>query len=120
MYSSLYRKHADSSVPDREHLQSFAAVRPSAWIVSSASPADRSAFHSIAQIYVHGDSLEDHVVAVIVPDPEKFAALSSKALGKHIVASDAAALAAAAKEQRVVEAIGAELAPYAKDARLLK
>jgi long-subunit acyl-CoA synthetase (AMP-forming) len=79
-----------------------------------------STLHSIAQIYVHGDSLEDHVVAVVVPDPEKFAALASKALGKHIVASDAAALAAATKEKKVVEAVGAELAPYAKDARLLK
>lgn len=59
-------------------------------------------------------------MAVVVPDPEKLAALASKALGKHIVASDASSLAAAAKEKKVVDAVGAELAPYAKDARLLK
>ena len=82
--------------------------------------ADSLASHSIAQIYVHGDSLEDHVVGVIVPDPVHFANLASKALGKSISATDAAALEAASKERKVIEAVGAELAPYAKQARLLK
>lgn len=27
----------------------------------------------IAQLYIHADSIEDHVVAIIVPDPLRFA-----------------------------------------------
>lgn len=74
----------------------------------------------IAQIYIHGDSLEDHVVAVIVPDPIAFSVLASKVTGQTVTPTDTTALAAAAKNQKVIQALGAELAPYAKQARLLQ
>ncbi|KAI5478889.1 long-chain acyl-CoA synthetase [Pseudohyphozyma bogoriensis] len=72
----------------------------------------------IAQIYVHGDGLKDHVVAVLVPDPEKFAPLAAKVLGKSIATTDIAALEAAAKDPKVVAAVGKELTPYAEKAKL--
>lgn len=74
---------------------------------------------SVAQIYVHGDSLENHVVGIVVPDPVHFAPLASKTLNTTIDPSDTQALAEAAKRPQVVEALGRELAPFAQKARLL-
>lgn len=64
--------------------------------------------------------MEDHVVAVVVPDPIQFATLASKVTGKTIAPTDVAGLTEAAKNKKVVEALGNELAPYAKQARLLQ
>lgn len=56
---------------------------------------------------------------MIVPDPDKFAALASKATGTTISPGDVAAMTKAAADQRCVDAVAATLAPYAEDARLL-
>ncbi|KAM0787287.1 hypothetical protein ACM66B_006520 [Microbotryomycetes sp. NB124-2] len=74
----------------------------------------------IAQIYIHGDSLQDHVVAIVVPDPERFAPFASRVLGKTISPSDSAAVLEASRDGRVIAAFAKELQPYATDARLLK
>ncbi|KAG8691220.1 hypothetical protein FRC11_005827 [Ceratobasidium sp. 423] len=34
---------------------------------------------AVAQIYVHGDSMQDHLIAVVVPDPAQLEAIVSKA-----------------------------------------
>lgn len=91
----------------------------------------------LAQIYVHADSLEDHVVAIVIPDPIQFAStsllprlgprkadaffkvLANKTLGTAIAPTDIEALEAAAKDTKVVQAVADELAPYAQKARLL-
>jgi len=38
----------------------------------------------LAQIYVHGDSLQNSLVAIIVPDPESFVAFGQKILGSKL------------------------------------
>ncbi|GAA6041632.1 hypothetical protein JCM8097_007780 [Rhodosporidiobolus ruineniae] len=74
----------------------------------------------LAQLYVHGDSLEDHLVALCVVDPVQFAPLAAKTLNRPgLAATDVAALEEAAKDDKVVEAVAAQLAVYAKEAKLV-
>lgn len=73
----------------------------------SASPV-------VAQLYVHGDSLQSYLVAVVVPDPVQLAVLASKAWGKPVSAEDGAALVAAVRDPKVVGAIHKILGAEAK------
>lgn len=59
----------------------------------------------VAQIFVHGDSLQSYLLGVIVPDPVQLATLASKIQGKNIRPEDAAALEAAIKDPKVKAAI---------------
>ena len=74
----------------------------------------------VAQLYVHGDSLQSYLIAVVVPDPVQFAALASRVRGggAPIAPDDAAALAAAAKDPRVVAAVHDELQKMAHKQQL--
>ncbi|KAM0755922.1 acetyl-CoA synthetase-like protein [Meredithblackwellia eburnea MCA 4105] len=72
----------------------------------------------VAQIYVHADSLQDHVVGLIIPDPVNFATLASKVQGKSVSATDGAALLEASKDKKVINALAKQLAPYAQKAKL--
>lgn len=91
----------------------------------------------MAQVYVHADSLQDHVVAIVVPDPEKFSgqsplalsrrddfliprrtALVTKVTGTPVVASNIPALLAASLDPRVNAAVSQELAGYGDRAKL--
>ncbi|KAK4702917.1 long-chain acyl-CoA synthetase, partial [Phenoliferia sp. Uapishka_3] len=72
----------------------------------------------IAQIYVHADSLQDHVVGVIVPDPIKLSEMASKVLGKHCSPTDIASLRKHANDPKLIAAIAKELGTYAETARL--
>ncbi|KAF9453282.1 long-chain-fatty-acid-CoA ligase [Macrolepiota fuliginosa MF-IS2] len=56
---------------------------------------------AIAQIYVHGDSLQSYLLAVIVPDPVYLAGIASRILGKKIGPEDQAGLTEAIKDSRV-------------------
>ncbi|GAA5920370.1 hypothetical protein JCM6882_007691, partial [Rhodosporidiobolus microsporus] len=77
----------------------------------------------LAQLYVHGDSLRDHLVGIAVVDPVTFAPFASRAL--HLSASralspkDVPALEKAAKDPKVVEAVAKELGGYAQRAGLV-
>ncbi|KAJ6547071.1 hypothetical protein B0H19DRAFT_955000 [Mycena capillaripes] len=55
----------------------------------------------IAQIYVHGDSLQSFLVGVIVPDPVQLAGIVSALYGKKVAPEDTTALAAACRDPRV-------------------
>ncbi|RKP10848.1 hypothetical protein THASP1DRAFT_27387 [Thamnocephalis sphaerospora] len=43
---------------------------------------------SIAQVFVHGDSLQSQLVSVVVPDPETFPQWASEKLGRTITPAD--------------------------------
>lgn len=60
-----------------------------------------SAYPSLAQIYVYGDSLQSYLVAIIVPDPVALASIASEMLGKHITPEDQAGLKEAIKDAHV-------------------
>ena len=71
----------------------------------------------VQQIYVHGESLQDHVVAVVVPDPVQFALLAN-AQGAKASHDDSDSLAAAARDPRVVQEVLAQITQEAKRAAL--
>lgn len=72
----------------------------------------------VAQLYVHGDSLQPYLIAVAVPDPVQFAALVSRVTGKSVGAEDTAAHALAVKDPQVVAAFLAELQKQARKHKL--
>ncbi len=67
-----------------------------------------------AQLMVHGDSFNDYLVGIAVPEPTTFAPLASKILGRQIAAEDTAALQEACKDEKVIAAF---LDQYTKIAR---
>ncbi|CDO70788.1 hypothetical protein BN946_scf184798.g103 [Trametes cinnabarina] len=68
----------------------------------------------VSQVYVHGDSLQSYLIAVVVPDPVQFAVLVSRVKGKPIAPEDIAALSEATKDPQVAAAVLAELTKQAK------
>ena len=72
----------------------------------------------VAQLYVHGDSLQSYLIAVAVPDPVQFAALVSRVRGKAVAPEDAAALGEAAKDPQIVATFLAELQKQARKHKL--
>ena len=72
----------------------------------------------LAQIFVHGDSLQPYLIAVIVPDPVQFAALCSKVTGEKISDSDTARLQALCAEPRINQAVLSVLDGVGKKAGL--
>jgi long-chain acyl-CoA synthetase len=63
----------------------------------------------ISQIYVHGDSLQSYLLAVVVLDPILLAGVVSRILGKQITPGDELALAEAIKDDRVNAYVLSEL-----------
>ena len=55
----------------------------------------------VAQIYVHGDSLQSYLLAVVIPDPAQLASVVSKILGKVIAADDLQELVQACRDDRI-------------------
>ncbi|KAF8558453.1 long-chain-fatty-acid-CoA ligase [Imleria badia] len=64
-----------------------------------------SACPIVQQIYVHGDSLQSYLVAVVIPDPVTFAPLVSAVFGRKIAADDTKALGEAVKDPRVIQEV---------------
>ncbi|KAI6164358.1 hypothetical protein EDD17DRAFT_1807011 [Pisolithus thermaeus] len=63
----------------------------------------------VQQIYVHGDSLQPYLLAVVVPDPVVLAPLVTAVLGRKAEASDIRALTDAVKNPRVVQEVLSQL-----------
>jgi len=72
----------------------------------------------IQQLYVHGDSLQDYLIGVLVPDPPVFAKLVGAVTSKQVAAEDVMALTNATKDPRVIEAALTEINKEARRAGL--
>lgn len=68
----------------------------------------------VTQIFVHGDSLQSYLLAVVVPDPAQLAAIGSRILGARIGPEDVKALQELCQDQRVVDAVLKELTKEAR------
>ncbi|KAA1474866.1 acetyl-CoA synthetase-like protein [Dentipellis sp. KUC8613] len=63
----------------------------------------------VGQIFVHGESLQAYLLAVVVPDPVQFAQLASQVTGQAVSESDAKTLQELCSDERIVQAVLAEL-----------
>jgi len=72
----------------------------------------------ISQIFVHGDSLQSFLLAIIVPDPVQLAAIASNVFGKKVAAGDIHMLSMACEDERVNEEVLASISKEAKRNRL--
>ncbi|KAI6150965.1 long-chain-fatty-acid-CoA ligase [Pisolithus tinctorius] len=72
----------------------------------------------VQQIYVHGDSLQPYLIAVVVPDPLVLAPLASAALGKKVEPGDTPALTEAVKNPRVIQEVLSSLNAEARKSGL--
>jgi long-chain acyl-CoA synthetase len=68
-----------------------------------------SSVKQLAQLWLYGDSKEDHLVAVGVPEPDVFAPFASTILGETISASDPASLERACNDPKVTDAVLREM-----------
>jgi long-chain acyl-CoA synthetase len=72
----------------------------------------------VLQIYVHGDSLQSYLIAVVVPDPVPFAELVSKVWSKRVSPTDTEVLDKAVKDEAVCEKFLRTLDKHGKNAGL--
>lgn len=70
------------------------------------------------QVYVHGDSLQNYLLAVVVPDPAQLAALAAQVGVEGVSADDVRSLERACVNERIVKAVLAEMGREAKKAGL--
>jgi len=59
----------------------------------------------VAQIYVHGNSLQSYLLAVLIPEPLQLSKLATNVLNRKVDETDTAALEAAAKDPKVNAAV---------------
>lgn len=69
---------------------------------------------AVAQIYVHGDSLQSFLLAVVIPETTYLASLASELSGKKITSDDLPDLVKACKDERVNQRIMDSLAKEGK------
>ena len=77
-----------------------------------------SACPLVAQLFVHGDSLQSYLVALIIPDPVQLAALAARVWGVPVSDKDTGALERAVRDPKVNEAVLKALDRQAKEAGL--
>jgi long-chain acyl-CoA synthetase len=68
----------------------------------------------VAQLYIHGDSLQSYLVAVVVPDPVQLAVLASEVTGTKVNPEDQASLSRVIEDKRVEQRIFTILSEEAK------
>jgi len=72
----------------------------------------------VLQIFVYGASLANYLVAIVVPDPEKFVPWANQLTNRSISLGDAEGLQTLAKDPNVRKAFLAELDRVGKQAKL--
>lgn len=77
-----------------------------------------SACPLVAQLFVHGDSLQSYLLAVVVPEPIQFAAFLSKLYHKTVSPEDIKTLEQATQDPKVNAATLAELSKEAQSRKL--
>jgi Long-chain acyl-CoA synthetases (AMP-forming) len=55
----------------------------------------------VGQIYVHGDSLQSYLLAIVIPDPVQLATIVSSLTGARVKPDDFETLLKACKDERV-------------------
>jgi long-chain acyl-CoA synthetase len=60
-----------------------------------------SACPVVAQLYVHGDSLQSYLVALVIPDPVQLAGIASRVWGVAVSDKDQGALDRAIRDPKV-------------------
>ncbi|KAG0270750.1 hypothetical protein BGZ95_001569 [Linnemannia exigua] len=63
----------------------------------------------VQQIYVHGDSLESTLVAVVIPEPETFVPFANTIAGASVVVTDVEGISKLCKDPKVIFAVTKEL-----------
>jgi len=59
----------------------------------------------VAQLYLHGDSLQSYLIAVVIPDPVQLALIASKVYATNVSPDDIATLSKATQDAKVKELI---------------
>ncbi|CAG8616797.1 9492_t:CDS:10 [Ambispora gerdemannii] len=72
----------------------------------------------VLQIFVHGDSLRNYLVAIVVPDPETFVPWANQITGDNVSLGDADGLDRFANDPRVRKAFLAEMDRAGKQGKL--
>lgn len=72
----------------------------------------------VQQLFVHGDSLQSYLLAVIVPDPVQLAGIASRVYKKNVAPEDGATLVKASRDPQVVQEILAVLTKEAHKNKL--
>ena len=70
------------------------------------------------QLYVHGDPLRDHLVAIIVPDPEKLAEVVGSLYKTTISPGDFSRLNSVIGDEAVIRAVLEEMNEEARKEKL--
>jgi len=59
----------------------------------------------VQQIYVHGDSLQSYLVAIVIPDPAVLAKIASGVWKRKVIETDSRTLDEAVRDEKVVKAV---------------
>lgn len=68
----------------------------------------------VAQLYVHGDSLQSYLLGVVIPDPVQLSSIISSIHGRTISHEDLEALSHACKDEKVIQHVLSVLTKEAK------
>ena len=84
-----------------DRVKSFLKLSQGEYVSPGRIESDYGANDLIGQIFIHGDSLESYLVAIIGPNPDSFAPWVSNLLDKKLAPTDIEGLNTVAKDPKV-------------------